>query len=194
MHTQYYKEYSHCLQRDMEFKVYGHAGLPFIVFPCQDGKYFDFESRGMIETVRNYIEEGRLQQYEGGYTEYLEAKQRREEAAGAAAPKMTTAAASTKAPVDSKNDWKENRKQNQPVKLKFTYKEQREFETIDDDIAALEDKLADIEAQMEEYASSYTKLTELTAEKEAVEAQLEEKMERWVYLNELKEKIDAQGK
>ena len=61
MHTQYYKEYSHCLQRDMEFKVYGHAGLPFIVFPCQDGKYFDFESRGMIETVRNYIEEGRLQ-------------------------------------------------------------------------------------------------------------------------------------
>ena len=61
MHTQYYKEYSHCLQRDMEFKVYGHAGLPFIVFPCQDGKYFDFESRGMIDTVQNYIEEGRLQ-------------------------------------------------------------------------------------------------------------------------------------
>lgn len=138
------------------------------------------------------FEEGRLQQYEGGYTEYLEAKQRREEEAGAAAPKMTTAAASTKAPVDSKNDWKENRKQNQPVKLKFTYKEQREFETIDDDIAALEEKLADIEAQMEEYASSYTKLTELTAEKEAVEAQLEEKMERWEYLNDLAEKIEAQ--
>ena len=138
------------------------------------------------------FEEGRLQQYEGGYTEYLEAKQRREEEAGAAAPKMTTAAASTKVPVDSKNDWKENRKQNQPVKLKFTYKEQREFETIDDDIAALEEKLADIEAQMEEYASSYTKLTELTAEKEAVEAQLEEKMERWEYLNDLAEKIEAQ--
>ena len=42
MHTQYYKEYSHHLQRDMEFKVYGHAGLPFIVFPCQNGKFFDF--------------------------------------------------------------------------------------------------------------------------------------------------------
>ena len=61
MHTQYYKEYTPALQRDMEFKVYGHAGLPFIVFPCQDGKYFDFESRGMIDTVQNYIEEGRLQ-------------------------------------------------------------------------------------------------------------------------------------
>ena len=61
MHTRYYKEYSHNLQRDMEFKVYGHAGLPFIVFPCQDGKYFDFESRGMIDTVANYIEAGKLQ-------------------------------------------------------------------------------------------------------------------------------------
>ena len=61
MHTQYYKEYSHNLGRDMEFKVYGHAGLPFIVFPCQDGKFFDFESRGMIDTVADKIEAGQLQ-------------------------------------------------------------------------------------------------------------------------------------
>ena len=61
MHTRYYKEYSHNLGRDMEFKVYGHAGLPMVVFPCQDGKYFDFESRGMIDTVANHLEEGRLQ-------------------------------------------------------------------------------------------------------------------------------------
>ena len=53
MHTCYYKEYSHHLNRDMEFKVYGHAGLPMVVFPCQDGKFYDFESRGMIETVDN---------------------------------------------------------------------------------------------------------------------------------------------
>ena len=61
MHTRYYKEYSHNLGRDMEFKVYGHAGLPMVVFPCQDGKFFDFESRGMIDTVANHLEEGRLQ-------------------------------------------------------------------------------------------------------------------------------------
>ena len=61
MHTCYYKEYSHHLNRDMEFKVYGHAGLPMVVFPCQDGKFFDFESRGMIETVRGHIENGLLQ-------------------------------------------------------------------------------------------------------------------------------------
>ena len=61
MHTYYYKEYSYHLNRDMEFKVYGHAGLPMVVFPCQDGKFFDFESRGMIETVRDHLENGRLQ-------------------------------------------------------------------------------------------------------------------------------------
>lgn len=61
MHTQYYKEYSYNLGRDMEFKVYGHAGLPFVVFPCQDGKFFDFESRGMIDLVADKIENGQMQ-------------------------------------------------------------------------------------------------------------------------------------
>ncbi len=146
------------------------------------------------------FEDGHLQQYEGGYTEYLEAKARREanmdglsapaagKGKGAGAPKATTASAQTVSATDSSKDWKQNR----PTKLKFTFKEQREFETIDDDIAALEEKLADVEAQMEEYASSYTKLTELTAEKEALEVQLEEKMERWEYLNDLAEKIANQ--
>ena len=61
MHTQYYKEYSHNLGRDMEFKVYGHAGQPIVVFPCQDGNFYDFEDRGMINLVANHIEAGRLQ-------------------------------------------------------------------------------------------------------------------------------------
>ena len=47
MKTAYYKEYSHNLGRDMEFKVYGHGGKPMLVFPCQDGRFFDFEDRGM---------------------------------------------------------------------------------------------------------------------------------------------------
>lgn len=61
MHIRYYKEYSHNLRRDMEFKVYGHAGLPIVVFPCQDGKYFDFESRGMIDTIADKLEAGHVQ-------------------------------------------------------------------------------------------------------------------------------------
>lgn len=61
MHTQYYKEYSKNLSRDMEFKVYGTAGLPIVVFPCQDGKYFDFESRGVVDTIADKIDAGKVQ-------------------------------------------------------------------------------------------------------------------------------------
>lgn len=61
MHTEYYKEYSFNLNRDMEFKVYGHAGKPMLVFPCQDGRFFDFEDRGMVEVAKDFIENGQLQ-------------------------------------------------------------------------------------------------------------------------------------
>ena len=77
-------------------------------------------------------------------------------------------------------------------KLKFSFKEQREFETIDDDLAQLESQIADCQAEQERCGSDYVKLQELQAQQAELEAQLEEKMERWVYLNELKEKIDAQ--
>lgn len=61
MKVEWYKEYSGCLNRDMEFKVYGHAGQPMLVFPCQNGRYFDFESRGMIHTIEHLIDEGKIQ-------------------------------------------------------------------------------------------------------------------------------------
>ena len=84
----------------------------------------------------------------------------------------------------SKNTWKSGNK-----KLKFSYKEQREFETIDEDIAKLEEKIEKLDAQMEANATNSVKLKELIEEKEKVEAQLEEKMDRWVYLNDLNERI-----
>ena len=77
-------------------------------------------------------------------------------------------------------------------KLKFSFKEQREFETIDDDIAALEAKIADCQAKQSTCGSDYVKLQELMEEQKTLEAALEEKTERWMYLMELKEKIDAQ--
>ena len=79
-------------------------------------------------------------------------------------------------------------------KLKFTFKEQREFDTIDDDIAALEEQIAQCEADIESSASDYVRLQELIAHKEQLEQQLEEKTDRWVYLNELAEKIAEQNK
>ena len=55
MKTEYYKEYSQNLGRDMEFKVYGHSGRPFLVFPSQDGRFFDYENNGMIDAAKDYM-------------------------------------------------------------------------------------------------------------------------------------------
>ena len=79
-------------------------------------------------------------------------------------------------------------------KLKFSFKEQREYEEIDGVIAGLEEKIAQTEALIAQNASDYAALQELTAEKEELETQLAAKMERWVYLNDLAERIEAQGK
>ena len=61
MKIEYYKTYSSYLNRDMEFKVYGHSGVPMLVFPCQDGRFFDYEDQGMINTISSFIDSGRLQ-------------------------------------------------------------------------------------------------------------------------------------
>ena len=76
--------------------------------------------------------------------------------------------------------------------MKFSYQEQREFDTIDADIAALEEKLASLEAEIEDSASQYARLGELMEEKEQTELALDQKMERWVYLNDLAEQISQE--
>ena len=59
MQTRYFKEYSHVLGRDMECKVYGHAGRPVLFIPCQDGRFFDFENFHMTDVFSEWIEEGK---------------------------------------------------------------------------------------------------------------------------------------
>ena len=61
MKVEWYREYSQCLNRDMEFNVYGHAGKPMLVFPSQNGRYFDFANNGMIEPVEHLVDEGKIQ-------------------------------------------------------------------------------------------------------------------------------------
>jgi len=61
MKVEYYKELSHELNRDMEFKVYGHAGIPCLVFPAQNGRFYDFENFGMIDAAHEYVDAGRIQ-------------------------------------------------------------------------------------------------------------------------------------
>ena len=77
-------------------------------------------------------------------------------------------------------------------KLKFSYKEEREFATIEDDIAALEEAIAQVETEMSAAGSDYVKLQELTEKQTKLSAELEEKMDRWMYLTDLAERIAAQ--
>ena len=142
----------------------------------------------IVRRIFAFEENGHIQQYEGGYSDYLIAYERRygQEPGG-----WKNTAVQKKADTLSVKEQK-NAGRKQPPKLKFSYKEQREFETIESDIEELETKIADLEAEMMANASSYGKLSDLTKEKEETEALLEQKMERWEYLTELAEKIEAQ--
>lgn len=95
--------------------------------------------------------------------------------------------------IENKVEKKEKPKENNKS-LKFSYNEQREWNEIDDIIAKLEDNIVKIDMKIEEYSTDYSKLQELMIEKEKIEKTLEEKMERWLYLNELAEKIEEQKK
>lgn len=136
-------------------------------------RIFAFESNGVIT------------QYEGDYTTYMEKAMANGTFMTGAVTLSRSSEQEEKKVTDSKATWKGNREK----KLKFTYQEQREYETIDADIEALEARMEELDLEMERVASEYTKLAELSKEKEEVEQQLEEKMERWVYLNDLAERI-----
>lgn len=152
-----------------------------IVITVSHDRYF---LDNVVDRIFEFDGNGHLQQYEGGYTDYLEAKQRRQSDSIPPVPK----------PLEEKKNNAKSWKQNRPQKLKFTFKEQKEFETIDDDIAALEEKIQSLDEEMMANATNSGKLAQLTKEKEEAEAQLEEKMDRWVYLNDLAEKIASQDK
>ena len=132
----------------------------------------------IVNRIFSFEGNGTVRQFEGGYSDYLIRKELEHE------PEVQTVAAKKEKSEASKAAWKQREK-----KLKFSYKEQREFETIDDDIAALEEKIENLDEQMTKNATNSVKLRELMEEKEKVEAALEEKMERWVYLNDLNERI-----
>ncbi len=155
-----------------------------IVITVSHDRYF---LDNVVDRIFEFDGDGHLQQYEGGYTDYIEAKQKRQLALK---NKEESAKKANKEKTSAYKNWKQNR----PVKLKFTYKEQREFETIDEEISALENKLEALDADIMANATNSGKLNELTIQKDQVENELEEKMERWIYLNELAEKIKEQDK
>ncbi len=125
-----------------------------------------------VDRIFAFEGNGVIKQYEGGFSQYLEKKQEVENFK-----------------EEKKNDKKWDKGER---KLKMSYKEQKEFETIDEDILNLEEKISELEVEMNKCASQYSKLQELAKEKEELETKLSEKMDRWVYLNELQEKIENQ--
>ena len=148
----------------------------------------------VVRRIFAFEGDGVIRQYEGGFTDYQIKKEAEmaalgETAGSGAGAKGGKAAAAANAAEPAKKTEKPREK-----KLKFTYMEQREWDTIEDDMAALEDKIADLDAQIAASATNYGKLRELMAAKEETEAKLEEKMERWMYLNDLAEKIAEQNK
>lgn len=163
-----------------------------IVIAVSHDRYF---LDNLADRIFEFDREGNLTQYEGGYTDYLEAKKRRE---GMNIDESVEIKASSvgknmiEEPQEEKSSVK-TWKQNRSSKLKFSYKEQREYETIDDDIAGLEEKIEKLDNDIMANATNSGKLNELTKEKETAEALLEEKMDRWVYLNDLAEQIEDQN-
>ena len=159
-----------------------------IVITVSHDRYF---LDNVVNRIMAFEGEGRLVQYEGGYTDYLEAKARKGQILETRAdmPSSTQAENEPQEKKKSSADtWKQNRKQ----KLKFTYKEQKEFETIDETIAALEERLEQLDKEMAANATNAGKLRELSDEQQETQQKLDEKMDRWVYLNDLAEKIAEQ--
>lgn len=132
---------------------------------------------------------GEIKQYEGGFTDY---QVRLQEEEGLAVTE-TVSEKVIEASQENRNiDLKSIK--NRQDKLKFSYKEQKEYDTIDDDIAKLEEKIVSLDEDIIKNSRDFVKLGELTKEKEITEALLEEKMERWMYLQDLAEKIASQNK
>lgn len=139
-------------------------------------------------------EEERIVIYEGDYTEYQEKSGKIE--TDAIESVDSGAGLHIKKNNEKKKEGREKwlASKNKEKLLKFTYKEQKEFETIDEDIEKLEEKIAELDGQISKCATDFIKLNEFMQEKEKTEAKLSDKMERWVYLNDLAERIEEQKK
>ena len=156
-------------------------GFAGIVITVSHDRYF---LDRVVDRIFAFEAGGHLTQYEGGYTDYRDkcvSSIYNVASNGTSDTSKSKAAGQVKKVYNSHED-----------KIKFTYMEQKEYETIDDDIEKLETKVSELDDEIAKNATAYSKLAELTKEKEDVERQLEEKMERWEYLNDLAEKIEKQ--
>ena len=156
--------------------------FPGIVITVSHDRYF---LDRVVNRIFAFEGDGRVQQYEGGYTDYQNACLKRAEAEGG------QPGGGQEGKTEVRTNGKTQRTRG-PQKLKFSYKEQRDYETIEGEMADLEERISSLEQEIQASAHDFVKLNQLMAEKEEAEAALEEKMERWMYLEELAAKIAEQ--
>ena len=159
-----------------------------IVIVVSHDRYFLDRTVGRIFAFEG---NGEIVQYEGGYSDYTMKKAER---LGLLEEKAVLGNGKSPSNLQkSEIDTSTNEKKGKPreKKLKFSFKEQKEFETIEDDIAALEEKIQQLEQDMVKFATDFVKLNQLSKEKEEAEINLGEKMDRWMYLEDLDQRIKA---
>lgn len=154
----------------------GFAGIVIVV--SHDRYFLD----RTVDRIFAFEENGVLKQYEGGFSDYYEKRN----SSILNSEKSEAKNELRKEDSESRTKYIKNRS----GEIKFTYKEQKEYETIDGDIEKLEKRIAQLDEQIEAAATQYGKLNELMKEKAEAEASLEYSMERWVYLNDLALKIE----
>lgn len=203
------KNFSHEPTNDLDIKTlqvledYLDTFSGIVITVSHDRYFLD----RVVQRIFAFEEDGKLRQYEGGYSDYALRKEmeqeeaasalagagRRESGRGGAGSIGKNSAGSSKSVADGTEDKKETlaEKKGLVKKLKFTYQEQKDYETIEQNIADLEDKIATLEEQMLAASRDFVKLNELTKEKEATEELLNEKMDRWMYLEDLAARIES---
>lgn len=140
----------------------------------------------VVRRIFAFEPDGKLKQYEGGYTDYM-LRNQSENQMDTEKSRMGKAGSDAGAGTE-----KEKFRKNHEQKLKFTYQEQKDYKTIESEIAALEEKIDLLEKEMGTVSTDFVKLNQIVTDKEAAEKLLEEKMDRWMYLEELAAKIAEQ--
>ena len=150
-----------------------------LIVVSHDRYFLDRVTRRMLTFENN----GKIQLFNGSYTEYYQSHPIIEESQGNIGN------------PSGAEEYRLQKEQSRSKKLKLSFAEQKEYDTIEDDIASLEEKIEEKEKELANpsIASDFVKLTELSKEKEALENQLEEKMERYLYLSDLVDRINAEG-
>lgn len=140
----------------------------------------------VVRRIFAFEPDGKLKQYEGGYTDYM-LRNQSENQMDTEKSRMGKAGSDAGAGTE-----KEKFRKNHEQKLKFTYQEQKDYKTIESEIVALEEKIDLLEKEMGTVSTDFVKLNQIVTDKEAAEKLLEEKMDRWMYLEELAAKIAEQ--